>query len=65
MARTRVQLVARLYQIEGEIQPNFEAVDMFYYRNHITPLVPVSDFGRLEKIEQIQQQFLNDEGKWN
>lgn len=59
------QLIARLYQIEGDIPPNFEVVDMFYYRNRITPLVPVSDFRRLEKIEQIQQQFLSDEGKWN
>jgi len=59
------QLIARLYQIEGDIPPNFEVVDRFYYRNRITPLVPVSDFRRLEKIEQFQQQFLNNEGKWN
>jgi hypothetical protein len=58
------QLVARLYQIEGDIPPNFE-VDKFYYRNRITPLVPVSDFRRLEKIELIQPEFISDEGKWN
>lgn len=59
------QLVARLYQIEGDVPPNFEVVDKFYYRNHITPLVPVSDFRRLEKIELIQPEFISDEGKWN
>jgi len=59
------QLIARLYQIEGDIPPNLEAVDRFYYRNRITPLVPVSDFRRLEKIEQIQPEFISDEGKWN
>jgi hypothetical protein len=58
------QLIARLYQIEGDIPPNFEVVDRFYYQNRITPLVPVSDFGRLEKIEQIQPEFISDEGKW-
>lgn len=59
------QLVARLYQTEGDIPPNLEAVDRFYYRNRITPLVPVSDFRRLEKVEQIQPEFISDEGKWN
>lgn len=59
------QLIARLYQIEGDIPPNLEAVDRFYYRNRITPLVPVSDFRRLEKIEHIQPEFISDEGKWN
>lgn len=29
----------------------FAVVDKFYYRNRITPLVPVSDFRRLEKQE--------------
>lgn len=58
------QLAARLYQIEGDIPPNFEAVDRFYYRNRITPLVPVSDFNRLEKVEQNQLEFLSNEGKW-
>jgi hypothetical protein len=58
------QLIARLYQIKGDIPPNFEVVDRFYYRNRITPLVPVSDLHRLEKIEQIQPEFLSDERKW-
>jgi hypothetical protein len=41
-----------------------KTVDRFYYLNRITPLIPVSDFHRLEKIERIQPEFLSDEGKW-
>lgn len=58
------QLIARLYQIEGDIPQNFEVTDRFYYRNRITPLVPVSDFQRFEKIGQTQPEFISDEGKW-
>jgi len=58
------QLIARLYQIEGNIPPTFEVADRFYYRNRITPLVPVSDFQRFEKIGQTQSEFISDEGEW-
>ncbi|MCF7974122.1 MAG: hypothetical protein K9N55_09930 [Phycisphaerae bacterium] len=58
------QLIARLYEIEGDMPPGFEVVDRYYYRNRITPLVPVSDFRRLDNIEQTQPEFISDEGKW-
>jgi len=43
----RSQMISRLYRIEGEIPKDIEAVEDFFFRNHITPLVPVSDFRRL------------------
>lgn len=58
------QLAARLYQIEGKIPDEFEPVDRFFYRNRITPLLPVSDFARLPAIGKIQSPFVAPEGRW-
>ena len=58
------QLAARLYQIEGKIPADFEPVDHFFYRNHITPLLPVSDIQRASVIERLQPQFLDAGGQW-
>lgn len=58
------QLAARLYQIEGKIPADFEPVDQFFYRNHITPLLPVSDIQRASVIERVQPQFLDATGRW-
>ena len=38
------QLVSRLYEVKGAMPADFEPVDRFFYRQRITPLLPVSDF---------------------
>ncbi len=58
------QLVSRLYQVEGQMPPGFESVDRFFYRQQITPLVPVSDFRRVSGLKDIQQTYIDAEGKW-
>ncbi len=58
------QLTARLYQVEGRIPPGFESVDRFFYRQRITPLLPVSDFRRLPDLKDAQESYLDISGKW-
>ena len=58
------QLVARLYQIEAKIPDGFEPVDRFFYRNRVTPLLPVSDLPRAAVLEHIQPQFVDAKGQW-
>ena len=58
------QLVSRLYQVEGQMPPDFEPVDRFFYRHRITPLVPVSDFRRVPALKDMQGTYVNTEGKW-
>ena len=58
------QLIARLYRVEGEIPQDFLPVDEFFYRHHITPLLPVSDFRRVPQLEATQPRFVNSGGKW-
>ncbi|MGA2035534.1 MAG: hypothetical protein ABSG68_25070 [Thermoguttaceae bacterium] len=58
------QLVSRLYQVEGRMPPGFEPVDRFFYRQRITPLLPVSDFRRLPGLKDIQGAYVDAEGKW-
>jgi hypothetical protein len=52
------QLAARLYQIEGQIPAGFETADEFFYRNRVTPLLPVSDIQRAGPLEGIQLRYL-------
>lgn len=56
------QLISRLYQIEGELPEAFEPVERFYYRNRVTPLLPVSDFRRLGRLGGIQPEFVEGTG---
>lgn len=58
------QLVSRLYQVEGQMPKDFEPVDKFFYRQRITPLVPVSDFQRVPALKDIQGAYVDAEGKW-
>jgi hypothetical protein len=58
------QLVSRLYQAEGRIPKDFESVDEFFYRQRITPLVPVSDFGRVPGLQGIQPKYVEGDGRW-
>ena len=58
------QLVSRLYQVEGQMPPGFEAVDRFFYRQQITPLLPVSDFRRVPALKDLQGTFIDAAEKW-
>ncbi|HEX4000783.1 MAG TPA: hypothetical protein VHX65_19700 [Pirellulales bacterium] len=58
------QLAARLYQVQGRIPDSFEPVDEFFFRQHITPLLPVSDFRRVAGLRAIQDAHLDADGKW-
>jgi len=57
-------LISRLYRIQGEMPESFEPVDQFYFRNGITPLLPVSDFRRVTRLGTIQRQFIDTVGQW-
>jgi hypothetical protein len=43
---------------------DFQPVDEFFYRQRITPLVPVSDFRRVAGLEDVQGAYVDPEGKW-
>jgi hypothetical protein len=59
------QLAARgLYGVEGKIPENFEPLDRYLYRHHVTPLLPFQDPERLKTIEKIQSQYLDASGGW-
>jgi hypothetical protein len=58
------ELVSRLYQVEGPMPKDFQPVDEFFYRQRITPLVPVSDFRRLPGLKDIQGIYVDTQGKW-
>ena len=42
----------------------FEPVDRFFYRNRVTPLLPVSDFRRVPVLKTLQPQFVDRNGNW-
>jgi hypothetical protein len=58
------QLAARLYQVEGKIPDGFQTADEFFYRNRVTPLLPVSDIQRAGPLEGIQLRYLDASGNW-
>jgi len=58
------QLTARLYRIEGDVPEGFQPVDRFFYRNRVTPLLPVSDFRRVPGLKKLQPLFVDRDGKW-
>jgi hypothetical protein len=58
------QLAARLYQIEDGFPDDLEPVDSFFYRQRITPLLPVSDFRRVTVLGEIQRDFVDGGGLW-
>jgi len=58
------QLAARLYQIEGKIPEGFQTADEFFYRNRVTPLLPVSDIQRAGSLEGTQLRYLDGLGNW-
>jgi len=58
------QVTARFYQVEGTIPEDFEPVERYYFRNFISPLMPVSEFKRLPVVAEIQPEYLTREGAW-
>ncbi len=58
------QLASRLYQVEGTIPEGFEPVEEFFFRNRVTPLLPVSNFQRADGIGKIQPRYLDSSGAW-
>jgi hypothetical protein len=58
------QLASRLYQVQGKIPTNFETVDEFFFRNHVTPLLPVGDFSRAAGLGPIETRYLDAADKW-
>ena len=58
------QLAARLYQVEGQIPEGFETADEFFYRNRVTPLLPVSDIQRAGPMKGTQLRYLDALGNW-
>jgi len=58
------QLTARLYRTEAPLPKEFEPVDEFFYRQRITPLMPVSDFSRVPSLRAIQAAHLDAAGQW-
>ena len=58
------QLAARLYQIEGKIPEGFQTADEYFYRNRVTPLLPVSDIQRAGSLKGTQMRYLDGLGNW-
>lgn len=58
------QLAARLYEVKGKLTPAHEQPADFFYRNRITPLLPVSDWSRLAHCKEAQGRFLDAHGQW-
>jgi hypothetical protein len=58
------QLTSRLYQVEGRIPKDFDSADEFFLRQRITPLLPVSDIGRVHGLQAVQPKYVDAAGKW-
>jgi hypothetical protein len=57
------QMASRLYQGERDVPRDFETPDGFFFRNRISPLLPVSGFARLPSVQAAQEIYLNADGK--
>jgi hypothetical protein len=58
------QMAARLYQINGKAPTTLESADQFFFRNHITPLVPTNDFARAAQLKSLETQYLTPAAQW-
>jgi hypothetical protein len=58
------QLASRLYQVEVPMPDDFEPVDQFFFRNRITPLLPMPGTERLPRLGTIQSDFVGPAGNW-
>ena len=57
------QLSARLYEVKGKIPDDFERPDRYYFRNRITPLLPLPD-SRVSGLKAIEGEFVDEKGNW-
>jgi hypothetical protein len=58
------QLASRLYQVKGKPPETVESPERFFYRNRVTPLVPLSDIRRAAPLKTVQPEFLDPSGRW-
>ena len=61
---TGAQLASRLYQVKGKPPAELESPEKFFYRNHVTPLVPASDSKRMAPLKAVQPEFVGEQGQW-
>jgi len=58
------QLASRLYQVKGKPPENMEPSERFFFRNHITPLVPDANAKRAAPLKALQAEFIDEKGQW-
>jgi hypothetical protein len=58
------QMASRLYETKGKPPVDMESVDHWFFADHVTPLLPVSDFRRATKMEALEKEFLAKPGEW-
>jgi hypothetical protein len=58
------QMISRLYRVEGRMPEDFEPAERFFFRNQITPLLPVSEFRRIGQLKTLQPSFVDRHGQW-
>jgi len=59
------QMASRFMQEEPKKPLWKESPDEYLYRNRVTPLLPLSDIQRAERIGTIQSKWLDEAGVWN
>jgi len=59
------QMASRLMQEVPKNPVWKESPDAFFYRNRVTPLLPVSDFQRADEVGKVQSKHLDAAGVWN
>ncbi|MCY3020884.1 MAG: hypothetical protein NTW87_17850 [Planctomycetota bacterium] len=58
------QMASRLYQVKGKPPEGFESPERFFYRGHVTPLVPTSDSRRMAPLKAVQPEYVDEKGQW-
>jgi hypothetical protein len=58
------QLASRLYQVKGKPPENMEPSERFFFRNHITPLIPDANAKRTAPLKALQAEFIDGKGRW-
>lgn len=57
------QMASRLFQINGTISPTTESPERFFFRNHISPLLP--DGTAYDKnLKALEAEYIDAQGKW-
>jgi len=58
------QLAGQLTDVQGNLNDALETPERFMFSRGALPFVATSDFNRVSGLNQIQQQFVNDQGAW-